>query len=150
MRRSHVRDVSYPPLTAAAAAATQAVMNTFKSVVGIGILALPGAMRATGLLLGSALLVASTVCSVFTMQLLMQCVGVVRSKRQQRGEHAPLEYADLGEGSGRYGVPLVMVAAVVCQVRRPLHLANHTRWVLKGHQAVFPCLSLPCRRLSAG
>lgn len=100
----------------AAHAASQAVTNTFKSIMGVGILSLGGAFRGTGLVYGAMVLVVSTLCSLFTMQLLLRCVATRRAQRKQRGEHTPVEYADLGEGCGRYGVPLVMVAAVVCQV----------------------------------
>ena len=80
------------PKGASSMAASAVVL--FKAVVGTGIFALPPAIRASGWLLGSGLVVLMASLSAYTMGLVAASVQELRS-RGFVGAHGPIEFQDM-------------------------------------------------------
>eukprot|EP00761_Pharyngomonas_kirbyi_P006626 gb/GECH01006634.1/.p1 GENE.gb/GECH01006634.1/~~gb/GECH01006634.1/.p1 ORF type:complete len:440 (+),score=59.47 gb/GECH01006634.1/:1-1320(+) len=92
----------------------EALWNSCKSMVGIGILTLPYAVQNSGLWLGLATMLCLVVICDYTIKLLVYAKNAIN---EEAGEEIALSYEDVGGAVfGRWGRWLVQFSVVSCEI----------------------------------
>ena len=88
---------------------SSAIINLLKGSIGTGILAMPDAIKNSGLVVGPIGLVVISVICVFSMHMLVDCAQILSSRTQKPfmdyadvAEHA---FSTMGPRAGRFGKP---------------------------------------------
>jgi amino acid permease len=92
------------------------VFNFIKASIGAGSFALPWALAQAGVVAGSVGLVVFGAISMYTMQLMLDCKALALAHGYSVPATREFVYTDVGRAVGRWGVALVNINVIMCNL----------------------------------
>ena len=119
---------------------SSAYLNTFKSILGTGLLAMPAAFLSVGIPCGCLLASICGAWSIYTMQLIAWCVDAAPTRP---ASYAELVVAAMGESVGVLSTVNLLVNQIVCCATYLVFIGDNLQQILGIPSATIILLTAP-------